>query len=82
MAALISSLSSPQRSNLSTPSKPSSFDSISKVRVVVRVRQFLSQEIAANNGSPVSCVSVHDQEDGSSDEVTVYLKDHESRYVW
>ncbi|KAK4801048.1 hypothetical protein SAY86_021535 [Trapa natans] len=49
--------------------------SVSKVRVVVRVRPFLPQEISSRSGDPVSCVSVLDREFGSSEEVSVYLKD-------
>ncbi|OWM82309.1 kinesin-like protein KIN-10B [Punica granatum] len=49
--------------------------SVSKVRVVVRVRPFLPHEIASRNGDPVSCLSVLDQEFGSPEEVSVYLKD-------
>ncbi|KAK6942949.1 Kinesin motor domain [Dillenia turbinata] len=51
---------------------------ISKVRVVVRVRPFLSHEIDAKRGHPVSCVSVLDPEIESKDEVTVHLKDQET----
>ncbi|XP_044489140.1 kinesin-like protein KIN-10B isoform X2 [Mangifera indica] len=60
---------------LSTPSKRSVSNSISKVRVVVRVRPFLSQEISAKKGNPKSCISVLDKESGSCNEVTVHLKD-------
>ncbi|KAA8516427.1 hypothetical protein F0562_016720 [Nyssa sinensis] len=52
--------------------------SISKVRVIVRVRPFLPQEIVAKNGNPVPCASVLDTELDSGDEVTVHLKDQET----
>ncbi|KAL1359644.1 kinesin-like protein KIN-10B [Arachis hypogaea] len=48
----------------------------SKVRVIVRVRPFLPQEISSKNGDPVPCVSVLDQDfESAEDEVAVYLKD-------
>lgn len=54
--------------------------SISKVRVIVRLRPFLPQEISSRKGNPVSCVSLHGS--GSSfDEVTLLLKDQETRFV-
>ncbi|XP_021289422.1 kinesin-like protein KIN-10B [Herrania umbratica] len=56
---------------LCTPSKQGI---VSKVRVVVRVRPFLPQEIAARNGNSKSCVFLLDNQD-SSDEVAVHLKD-------
>ncbi|EOY07527.1 hypothetical protein SCA6_001493 [Theobroma cacao] len=56
---------------LCTPSKQAI---VSKVRVVVRVRPFLPQEIAARNGNSKSCVFLLDNQD-SSDEVAVHLKD-------
>ncbi|EEF30055.1 Osmotic avoidance abnormal protein, putative [Ricinus communis] len=50
---------------------------ISKVRVIVRVRPFLPQEIASKNGTLTSCcISVIDREDcESEEEVTVRLQD-------
>ncbi|KAK6140247.1 hypothetical protein DH2020_026045 [Rehmannia glutinosa] len=67
-----------QAESLSTPGKnhhqPSS---ISKVRVVVRLRPFLSQEISSINGNPISCISIQESE-SSFDEVTVLLKDQET----
>ncbi|XP_045792897.1 kinesin-like protein KIN-10B isoform X1 [Trifolium pratense] len=55
--------------------------SVSKVRVIVRVRPFLPHEITPRNGGdPVSCISLLDQDFQSRDEVAVYLKDpHTSR---
>ncbi|CAH9074432.1 unnamed protein product [Cuscuta europaea] len=50
-----------------------------KVKVIVRVRPFLFEEISARNGSPpVSCVSILHSGFETSDEVTVYLKDNET----
>ncbi|CAN7113423.1 unnamed protein product [Brassica rapa subsp. narinosa] len=59
-----------------TPVKPNVSDSpsISKVRVVVRVRPFLPPEIPDVR----SCVSVVDGDGGDSSEVAVYLKDPDS----
>ncbi|KAL7136456.1 hypothetical protein ABFS83_10G032100 [Erythranthe nasuta] len=63
---------------VSTPGKnhhpPSS---ISKVRVIVRVRPFLPRELSSRNGNLISCVSLRES-DSSSDEVTLFLKDHET----
>ncbi|OMO97193.1 hypothetical protein COLO4_14798 [Corchorus olitorius] len=62
-----------QSLKLSTPSKQAI---VSKVRVVVRVRPFLPQEIASRNGNSKSCISLLDHQDrDSSDEVSVHLKD-------
>ncbi|MED6185574.1 hypothetical protein PIB30_058425 [Stylosanthes scabra] len=61
-----------------TPKKPSSTNpvSVSKVRVIVRVRPFLPHEISSRNANPVPCVSVLDQHfESAQDEVAVYLKD-------
>lgn len=53
---------------------------ISKVRVVARVRPFLPREISSKNENPISCVSLLNPESQTSgDEVTVLLKDQESR---
>ncbi|GAU21849.1 hypothetical protein TSUD_176950 [Trifolium subterraneum] len=50
--------------------------SVSKVRVIVRVRPFLPHEITSRNGAdPVSCISLLDQDSQLRDEVAVYLKD-------
>ncbi|KAF7143137.1 hypothetical protein RHSIM_Rhsim05G0192700 [Rhododendron simsii] len=59
-----------------TPAKPSS--SISKVRVIIRVRPFLPHETASRNGNSTPCVSVLDSELDSTQEVTVHLKDPET----
>ncbi|VFQ97487.1 unnamed protein product [Cuscuta campestris] len=71
--------------HISSPERlPASHSSTltSKVRVVLRVRPFLSQEASSRNGNPVSCVaSVLHPDPETSDEVTVHLKDHESRYL-
>ena len=55
------------------------FTSISKVRVIVRVRPFLPHEIAAaKNGNPTSCTSILDQDCESGEEVVVHLNDQET----
>ncbi|XWS59813.1 hypothetical protein CRYUN_Cryun08bG0154100 [Craigia yunnanensis] len=62
-----------QRVKLCTPSRQAI---VSKVRVVVRVRPFLPREIAARNGNSKYCIFLLDhQDDDSSDEVVVHLKD-------
>lgn len=73
-----SSLASPKGAN---PVQLQSLStSISKVRVIVRVRPFLPHEIAAaKDGNPISCASVLDQDCDSGQEVVVYLKDQETR---
>ncbi|KAI3474808.1 hypothetical protein Pfo_030067, partial [Paulownia fortunei] len=48
-----------------------------KVRVIVKLRPFLPQEISSRNGNPISCVSLQESE-SSCDEVTVLLKDQET----
>ncbi|QCE11729.1 kinesin family member 22 [Vigna unguiculata] len=60
-----------------TPKKSSDTSiSVSKVRVIVRVRPFLAHETSTKNGDPVSCISVLDQEsEFPQEEVAVYLKD-------
>ncbi|XP_057470492.1 kinesin-like protein KIN-10C [Actinidia eriantha] len=65
---------------MSTPAKPSQSNcsSISKVRVILRVRPFLPHEIAARNGNSTPCVSVLDSKFDSSPDVTVQLKDQET----
>ncbi|GFY80958.1 ATP binding microtubule motor family protein [Actinidia rufa] len=65
---------------MSTPAIPSQSNcsSISKVRVILRVRPFLPHEIAARNGNSTPCVSVLDSEFDSNPEVTVQLKDQET----
>ncbi|KAL2481545.1 ATP binding microtubule motor family protein [Abeliophyllum distichum] len=72
-----------QMENLYTPSKNHSQheqpSSISKVRVIIRVRPFLPQELSSENANPVSCVSLLSPESESyGDEVTVHLKDPET----
>ncbi|WJX81830.1 hypothetical protein P8452_64664 [Trifolium repens] len=67
-----------------TPNKISNNNnpiSVSKVRVIVRVRPFLPHEITPRNcADPVSCISLLDQDFQFRDEVAVYLKDpHTSR---
>ncbi|KAL5991942.1 hypothetical protein ACLOJK_012854 [Asimina triloba] len=57
---------------------PNQTNSESKVRVVLRIRPFLDSEIAALAGNRTPCVSVLDGECGSSQEVTVHIKDQES----
>ncbi|VVB12940.1 unnamed protein product [Arabis nemorensis] len=61
-----------------TPAKTKVFDdssSISKVRVVLRVRPFLPREISDENGDRRSCVSVIGGDNRDVSEVAVYLKD-------
>ncbi|XP_073052583.1 kinesin-like protein KIN-10B [Primulina eburnea] len=56
--------------------------SISKVRVVARVRPFLPREISSKNENPISCVSLLNPESQTSgDDVTVLLKDQESSRI-
>lgn len=66
-------------SSFITPSKstiPNSNSTSSKVRVIARVRPFLSQEIAAKHGNSICCISVLDRDSQScNEEVAVYLKD-------
>ncbi|XP_065636086.1 kinesin-like protein KIN-10B isoform X2 [Quercus suber] len=62
----------------STPTKSTNY-SISKVRVIVRVRPFLFHEISGKNDDPKPCISVLDQEcESSCEEVAVYLKDKDT----
>ncbi|KAK2972374.1 hypothetical protein RJ640_014432, partial [Escallonia rubra] len=68
-------MNTPKSGNLSTPARPTCPNSISKVRVIIRVRPFLPSEIFSRNGNPLSCVSVLDD---SSQEVTVHLKDQDT----
>ncbi|AES79306.2 putative plus-end-directed kinesin ATPase [Medicago truncatula] len=49
--------------------------SVSKVRVIVRVRPFLPHETSRNCDDPVSCISLLDQDFQSQNDVAVYLKD-------
>lgn len=55
--------------------------SVAKVRVILRLRPFLSQEISSRNGNPIPCVALKES-DSSSDEVTVLLKDQDTRFVF
>lgn len=81
------SLKTPHRENLSSNSSNSMTSDpqgpqasfVSKVRVIVRVRPFIPEEISRKNGNPISCVSVLDPELESPDEVRVHLKDQDSR---
>uniref|UniRef100_A0A803N7L9 Kinesin-like protein n=1 Tax=Chenopodium quinoa TaxID=63459 RepID=A0A803N7L9_CHEQI len=69
-----------------TPAKSAkSSIEVSKVRVIVRVRPFLSHEIASNNEVSVPCVSTLTDNGGldSNHEVSIQLKDQEtSRQEW
>ncbi|RDX60657.1 Kinesin-like protein KIN-10B [Mucuna pruriens] len=61
-----------------TPKKLSNTSiSVSKVRVIVRVRPFLAHETSAGrNGVPISCISVVNQDfESPQEEVAVYVKD-------
>ncbi|KAG6430430.1 hypothetical protein SASPL_108497 [Salvia splendens] len=69
----------PQRQIFSTPAKDRHQSiSIAQVRVIVRLRPFLPHEISTRNGYPISCVSLQESEDSSSNEVTVLLKEQET----
>ncbi|KAL5807120.1 hypothetical protein ACOSQ3_030008 [Xanthoceras sorbifolium] len=61
--------------SVNTPAKAMVTNSTSKVRVVVRVRPFLPQEIAARNGNPKPCISVLENDVETCNEVAVHLKD-------
>ncbi|XP_054784183.1 LOW QUALITY PROTEIN: kinesin-like protein KIN-10B [Prosopis cineraria] len=78
MATPSCSLNTPKTSNSCTPLKTSNPKSISKVRVIIRVRPFLPHEISARNGNSSSCISFLDQDSESPEEITVYLKDPET----
>ncbi|XP_047335058.1 kinesin-like protein KIN-10B [Impatiens glandulifera] len=78
MATETESLESHHAAKVFTPSKSPvkpKLNSISKVRVIVRVRPFLQLEIASRGDSATSCISVLEQEISP---VTVLLKDHET----
>lgn len=67
---------------LLAPATSTNHCTISKVRVVARVRPFLAQEVSAKSSRvPVSCISVVDQGRIGQEEVTVHLKDPETRYL-
>lgn len=83
MATRIGSFDTTQMENLYTPSKNHSHHqqpgSISKVRVIIRVRPFLPREISSKNANPISCISLLNSESETfCDEVTVHLKDPET----
>ena len=65
-----------------TPKTPNNNNpiSVSKVRVIVRVRPFLSHEITRNGDDPVSCISLLDQDFQFQNDVAVYLKDPFTRF--
>ncbi|XP_021886841.1 kinesin-like protein KIN-10B [Carica papaya] len=74
------SLNTIQNFKFGTPAKSMETNSVSKVRVIVRVRPFLPQEILSKDGNLKSCISVLDQNFGPCDEVAVHLSDpHTSR---
>ncbi|XP_019450217.1 PREDICTED: kinesin-like protein KIN-10B isoform X1 [Lupinus angustifolius] len=74
MATLASSFHTP-KSNKSFKTSNNTV-SVSNVRVIIRVRPFLDQEISSNNGDPISCISLLNQDfEYPQDEVAVYLKD-------
>lgn len=79
MAALGGSWTTTQTAKSNTPAVKTNPNSISKVRVIVRVRPFLPHEIAVKNEDQTPCVSVLEEECQSADEVAVYLKDKETR---
>ncbi|XP_048439611.1 kinesin-like protein KIN-10B isoform X1 [Pyrus x bretschneideri] len=63
-------------SSSATPAKSTNPSSISKVRVIARVRPFLPQEIPTGNRDPTPCASVIEQEsESATEEVVVHLKD-------
>ncbi|CAI9760758.1 unnamed protein product [Fraxinus pennsylvanica] len=83
MATRIGSFDTTQMENLYTPSKIHSQHqqpgSISKVRVIIRVRPFLPHEISSTNAYPISCISLLNSESETfGDEVTVHLQDPET----
>ena len=81
MATLNCSLNTPKTVKSCTSEKPTNdSSSISKVRVIVRVRPFLADEISARNGNLASCISVLERDFESSEEVAVYLKDPDTRF--
>ena len=51
----------------------------SKVRVLLRIRPLLASEIAAKDKIPIPCISVLNPDRDSSQEVTVHIKDQETR---
>lgn len=81
MASLDGSRTTTQtvKSSTTPPPAKTNPNSVSKVRVVVRVRPFLPHEVTANKEYPTPVVSVLQQECQPADEVAVYLKDKETR---
>lgn len=75
------SLNTIQNFKFGTPAKSMETNSVSKVRVIVRVRPFLPQEILSKDGNLKSCISVLDQNFGPCDEVAVHLSDPHTRSV-
>lgn len=70
-------------SEILAPAASTNHSAISKVRVVARVRPFLPLEGSVKSYRvPVSCISVLDQAQISQEEVTVHLKDPETRYLF
>lgn len=70
-------------SEIFAPAASTNNSAISKVRVVARVRPFLPLEGSVKSSRvPVSCISVLDQARISQEEVTVHLKDPETRYLF
>ncbi|XP_048319634.2 kinesin-like protein KIN-10B [Ziziphus jujuba] len=78
MAALGGPWTTTQTTKSTTPAAKVNPTSISKVRVIVRVRPFLPHEIAVKNDDQTPCVSLLEEECQSGDEVVVYLKDKET----
>ncbi|GAB2295796.1 hypothetical protein Dimus_029952 [Dionaea muscipula] len=78
MASLTTPLKATHLSKPSTPSRNSQLRSVSKVRVVVKVRPFPARGNASENCQPVSCVSVLDSLSESRTEAVVQLKDQET----
>lgn len=52
------------------------------MRVLVRIRPFLASEIAAKDKIPIPCISVLNLDRDSADEVTVHIKDQETRWFY
>ncbi|CAL0302705.1 unnamed protein product [Lupinus luteus] len=74
MATLASPFHTPKSNKSYKPSNTPI--SVSNVRVIIRVRPFLDHEVSSNNGDPISCISLLNQDfESPQDEVAVYLKD-------
>nr|DAD38666.1 TPA_asm: hypothetical protein HUJ06_012988 [Nelumbo nucifera] len=78
MATQTETLNTPKRARFEVSSKYLHCNLVTKVRVIVRVRPFLLSEIESKGGNPIPCVSVVSPENGSDQEVSVYLKDYET----